>query len=171
MYKFKFIAMFSLLLFISCNYGGKDKIPSTPINNKHYMTQLIQKSLKGDKNAYNKLSMYCMLDNRYHEIMYESIVIANKFSDSNAYFLVYWCFIHPNPEINEEPKKQLLKLDKKTRYMTLFYLLKAKELGLDNAKYISEDIFQDTKKVPFSWDYLDSIKDLDKSNNNEWNEK
>jgi hypothetical protein len=158
--KYSFLLVTQLVLMAGCNQQKKtEDMPSssTPINNKDYINTLLEQSLNGDSIAYSELMGYYLLEHRYHEIMYQSLIIANKYSNANAYFLIYWSYIHPNYYTTKAPKEQLVELDNKTRLTTLYNLLKARELGNPDAKYIALDIFGDSTKIPSARTYLDSF--------------
>lgn len=121
----------------------------TPINNHKLIDSLINLAiLKGNEKAYNEVASYYWLEERGEEFVYVALTVANKYNNPEAHFHVYQM-------LNSlRTGEKIENLDKKTRAFALYHLLKAYELGQDNAKYTVEEMFKDAKKIPKSSFYL-----------------
>lgn len=118
---------------------------------------LKEKSLQGDITAYSKLQEYYTLNNEINEQYLLSLIVANKYNNKEAYFSLYWSLL--NSEGGDFSIEELLfKLDNRTKYYCLYYLLKSYELGYYESIYHCTEIFHSEKNFPKSETYLDSIK-------------
>ena len=133
-----------------------EEVPHTRIKDKRYINSLIDKSLQGDSIAYSELFVTYFLEKRQEEIFYVSTVVAIKYNNSQAYYLLYACLSSMYQKGSDSPKQALEKLDKNMRCLSLFYLLRAYELDPDIARSETEEIFE-SKHIPHSESYRDSI--------------
>ena len=111
--------------------------------------QIYNASNKGDILAYKKVFYYCWRKSRTDEILPISMIMANKYKFNEAYFHVYLSlsghYRTDSAGING--------MDNTSKYLALYYLLKAKEKGYDEATYEAEEIFKD-KKIQSANSYL-----------------
>ncbi len=145
-------------VFVSCHNNPNDGDSTFTVDYHH--DRLMHKSLDGDSVAFRELSSWLKLRNTYHRYFYETSIIANKYNFPEAYFLIFWSYVHPDPEEQLDWKDQLSSLDTKTRMLCLYNLLKANELGDEEAKYIIPNVFVGSSSVPSSNVYLDSLKNM-----------
>lgn len=132
-----------------------DSIYPRGANDEQYIDRLFQRSLQGDSLAFNELAGFYMIKEKYHDLVYLSSVVANKYSIPDAYYILYWSYRNPDYNIHREVKEQLNLLDTKTRMLTLYYLLRGRELGQFNSINAARDIFGDS--IPKSKVYIDSF--------------
>lgn len=142
---------------LACNISDKGQ-STQDVDYGH--DDLVKKSIAGDSVAFSKLATWVMLQNKYHEIFYVTTIVANKYNYPDAYFLLYWGYIHPDPDIQLDEREQLALLDPRSRALCLYSLLKSRELGDDNAKCIANEIFKDVSAVPSANSYLDTLKNI-----------
>ena len=156
-----------IILFISCqekktNISSQEKktkaivkdhdeIPSyiKRLDNKKLTDSLFNLSInKGDIKAYDKVAADFILDEEYPKLFYYSLIMANKYNYNAAYFHVFVILSNSSSDMSFD------KLDKKTKNLALYYLVKANEMGYDSAKYSIDEIFGKGKTVQKSNYYL-----------------
>lgn len=91
---------------------------------KERVIELINKSINlGDTSAYKEVHHFNYIDGHEEDVMYISIIMANKYNYPEAYYDVYSELSHRNIGFS------LLKLDERTRNLALYYLALSKEKG------------------------------------------
>jgi len=137
----------------SCfNTENKDSYYPTRINDTTYISKLIEKSVvEGDSLAFAEVSRYYILEEKSHDLFYVSLIMANKYDNPDAHFLLYWSIVHPIYDINRKVTDRLELLDNRSRNTALYHLLKAKELGVLNLENTVKKIFNDS--IPSSDNY------------------
>ena len=163
--KNKILAAFLLVLnLLSCSLKSNsekndgicylDSTTSTPINNTHFIDSLKLIILKnGDPVIYNQVHSYYSLETRDDEFLYYSMIMAHKYNHASAYYDVFFALA------GSEENDSLKKIDIRTKYLALFYLLKFNELGVKSAHYYVESIFGETN-IPKSNYYLQELSKL-----------
>ena len=91
--------------------------------------------------AYLHASADCWKKYKMDEILLVSFIMANKYNYKEAYYDIYRSLARCSDEVPIDS------LDKTTKNLALFYLLKANERGSSNAYYAVQEIFKD-KKIP-----------------------
>lgn len=161
----KTVSYFSLILvlisLISCkNEGKKQNTPEVPyhtklVSNKEETLKLWGKAIKeGNFKAYNEISNAYLLNSQMYELYYYSLIMANKYKCPEAY---YHLFVIMNDKVSIDGLS-LYSDDETTKNMSLYYLLKSKELGYKQAQYKIDEVLGENKQVPTSSYYLSKIK-------------
>lgn len=117
----------------------------------HVFDSLLYQSItKGNIDAYNKIYRPYFMKSRDRELLYYSMIMANKYNFPEPNFYVFYSLTYPyNDSI-------LIKnVDAQTKQMAFYYLLKSYELGYDDAKYTIKKFFGVNKKFPKSSDFLE----------------
>ena len=157
--KYYYLIVISFILFTSCfnkkepvvilkNYN---EIPSYEkrIQNVKLTDSLLNLSItKGNEKAYNLVSSDFILDANYEGLIYYSLIMANKYNSPEAHFHIFLILSESADGGSFE------KLDNKTKCLALYYLLKSKELGYENAKYSINEIFKKGRVLHKSNYYL-----------------
>ncbi len=123
--------------------------PTSPVKNHELMDSLIKRAiLYGDDKAYNNVSNDYLIEDMGEDILYVSMIVADKYNNPEAHYHIYSI-------LNDLGNSQYVdSLGKKTKDFTLYHLLKAHELGYENAKYKIHEIFGKDKEIPKSTYYL-----------------
>ena len=103
---------------------------------------------EGDERAYNTVSSDFILTENYKELLYYSLLMANKYNNPEAHFHVFTILSESKDD------KSFKDLDSRTRNLALYHLVKSNELGYESAKYSINEIFDKGKKVENSSYYL-----------------
>ena len=150
----KLIFIFVLLL-SSCAKKKDDIVLEykAPFDNQKLIDSLIDQSInKGNEKAYCELSTFYLVENMETKLFYYSFLMANKNNTPYAFKDVFYI-------LKSESKDQdINNLDNQTKNMALAYLLKAYELGDENAKYEVFEIFGE-KKIPKSKYYFNKLSE------------
>lgn len=126
--------------------------PTTPIDDKMKIHQLIDSAItNGNDKAYNEVASYFLIENMGKDFFYYAFTMANKYNNAEACFHVYNIIAHSTPK---EPKEALSLLDRKTKSLALYYLLKSYEMGFESAKYQVYEIYGKDNAPPQSSYYL-----------------
>ena len=163
-----FSAFLVMLMFLSCNNKKekkqikKDKYqgvisPSLYhdlVNDKEARTRLWKAAIdSGDCEAYGKIGTAYLMTYREVDLYYYSLIMANKYHCAYAYFVMHTILTHEaSPD-----GMTILSNDKDTKNLALYYLLKAKELGSDEAQFSIEEEFGKGKPVPNSSFFLKQL--------------
>ncbi|MHC0446361.1 hypothetical protein ACWA1F_13205 [Flavobacterium sp. 3-218] len=102
----------------------------------------------GDEMAYNSVAQDFILNEDYKGLLYYSLIMANKYNNSQAHFDIYVILVELSAN------KSLKDLDKKTKSLAMYHLIKSNELGYKSAKYEINEIFGKEKKLQNSDYYL-----------------
>lgn len=102
----------------------------------------------GDEMAYNSVAQDFILNEDYKGLLYCSLIMANKYNNSQAHFDIYVILVESSEN------KSLKDLDKKTKNLAMYHLIKSVELGCKSAKYEIDEIFGKEKKIKNSDYYL-----------------
>lgn len=153
----------SLILVLLINIACKDVEPKMEVDSKtieparpNTYNDLSKDSLdrlehqaltQGDTMAYMYAASAHFQEGSDAEFLYTSLIMANKYHYSDAYYGVYTALAHSNLNDSYET------LDDDTKFIALYYLLKAKEKGYENAINECERIFG-KGKIPSSSSYL-----------------
>ncbi|WP_428229479.1 hypothetical protein [Flavobacterium sp.] len=103
---------------------------------------------KGDEMAYNSVAQDFIINENYKKLLYYSLIMANKYNNSQAHFDIYVILVESSEN------KSLNDLDKKTKNLAMYHLIKSVELGYKSAKYEIDEIFGKEKKIKNSDYYL-----------------
>lgn len=115
---------------------------------------LIRKAIaKGDTVAYSNVSSIYFHEENETEFLYVAMIMANKYDYSAAYYDVYTTFAYPYTG------ERLDAMDHDTKCLALYYLLRAKEKGVDQAINECETIFKGKKIPKSSFFLLEMAKD------------
>ncbi|GGD21254.1 hypothetical protein [Flavobacterium orientale] len=152
------IVLISLLI-ISCN--KKDNNKTKELTDFLYTSDLqIEKIEKdsllkrainnGDSIAYKKISRNFLSSNRASEFYIYSFMMANEHNSAKAFYDLYDIMMFSSDYINQFNRK-------KSKEMSIYYLLKSYELNYKAAERDIKDYF-DVNNVPSSKVYFDSIQ-------------
>lgn len=140
----------TFLIFISCEKNKNDVINKDVIDVPKHVNDLkdsseIIKRLNnavndGNEKVYNDIAGSYILTNKYQDLLYYSLIMANKHNSAEAHYHVF--LILTKDDFNA--------LDKKTKNLALFYLIKSNELGYKSAKYSVDEIIQNGKSFSSS---------------------
>ncbi|UQB68883.1 hypothetical protein [Epilithonimonas zeae] len=122
--KILFFTSLFFLLFFSCENKEKH---SEILYKNHMLKQNVL--LKGDIKSYNKLYNYYEYENNLDELLTSSIIMANKYNDSNAQFQVFTIMM--NAFYDSENDRYIW--DKESLDIVFSYLKKAVLAGNANA--------------------------------------
>lgn len=128
-----------------------DEIPNHEkiTENKKMSDSLLNLAIsKGDKMAYNSVAQDFVINENYKQLLYYSLIMANKYNNSQAHFDIYVILVESSAN------KSLEDLDKKTKNLATYHLIKSGELGYKSAKYEIDEIFGKDKKIQNSDYYL-----------------
>lgn len=155
---FTYLSIGLITLFISCQektspnlIKDHNEIPKyvKRNDNKKLTDSLFNLAInKGDEKAYNTVSSDFILTENYKELLYYSLIVANKYNNPEAHFHVFTILSE------SELDKPFNELNSKTRNLALYYLVKSNELGYKSAKYSMDEIFGKGTKVESSNYYL-----------------
>jgi hypothetical protein len=106
--------------------------------------------LHGNKEAYSKVAnSEAFLG---PDLLFQALIMANKYNDPRASFDVYFMLCE---EGYNSLSLDLGTLDKRTKAIGLYYLLKSYELGFDDAKATIKEMYTDKNlPVPKSSDFV-----------------
>ena len=156
-----------MLIFLSCNDKKAQQkkkeeqqfVVTVPFyrklaDDKKERTRLWKAAIdSGNVQAYNKVAFAYLMTYREVDLYYYSLMMANKYHCADAYLYLYTILTHeasPGDMV-------ILSNDKDTKNLALYYLLKAKELGSDDAKHTIESTFGKGKPVPRSSFFLKKL--------------
>ncbi|TKC60156.1 hypothetical protein FBD94_14675 [Pedobacter hiemivivus] len=149
-----------LILLVSCNNEKKRQfVPEIPthtklILNKEETIKLWKKAIdEGDFKAYANISNAYLMNTQIYELYYYSLIMTNKYNCPQAY---YHLFTIMNDKVSIDGLK-LYSNDEATRNMSLYYLLRAKELGYTQAQFEIDDVFGKGKSVPKSSYFIQQL--------------
>ncbi|WP_367331322.1 hypothetical protein [Sphingobacterium multivorum] len=157
----KYIIYVSLLLvfFFSCSQEGTKKQNPSLENvmqvNEHRAMEdsLWRKALnEGNFQAYNEISNNYLLNLKESELYYYSLIMANKYNCPEAYLHLY-TILTKSSNFNGI---EMVSDDSTTKNLSMFYLVRAYELGDDKAKYIVDKHYG-KNKAPLSKKFLEEI--------------
>jgi TPR repeat protein len=136
------------LIGIFCSCQNKNQEESRSTNTPKESPSELKKAIieNGDTLAYDKLfTMY--LDYKYQEeLLFYSLIMANKYNYIDAYFDVFYEFFSINEYYGGE-RNSLDSLDKDSKDMAIRYLKQAVNKGHKQAKDILGDFYIDGKYV------------------------
>lgn len=123
--------------------------PKAPVDNHELMDSLITRAiLYGDKKAYNEVSNDYYIEGMGEDILYVSMIVADKYNNPEAHFHIYTI-------LNGLRRHEYVdSLGKKTKDFALYHLLKSYELGYKDAIYEIEEVFGEGKSIPKSSYYM-----------------
>lgn len=151
------------MFFCSCNNENvknekcNDSILIVNNNSDTLNHFLIKKALNlGDDQAYSDVYSNYWKMGKQDDLFLAGLVFGNKYKSGDAYYNLYCSFTHSNliDDFN--------KLDSSSKYLAYYFLLKAKEIGDEQAKWACEEIYKN-KKIPKSSYYLYKIAEHDDS--------
>jgi hypothetical protein len=161
MNKIKFLI--ALLLVISCNsnqWGNRKEKKDTPdsvmvnpfILDHATLGKLENEILSaGDTAAYLKAKNHYFNSSQYDKFLYYSLTMANKYKYNLAFYDVFIELTHPMTG------ESFAKIDKRTQYLALHYLVKSYELSYYDAVYDIKDLVGEKKPFPTSGYYLNQL--------------
>lgn len=123
---FKIGVWITVLLF-ACNHSETDDAVKTEVrtffNDKKHVNELLDRCInKGDTVAYDEIEKFHIMDGSQEKILYLSMIMANKYNYSTAYYNVYY-------ELLSQTGGYLDQLDKRSKNLALYYLALSKEKG------------------------------------------
>jgi len=125
------------------------------IKSKDTLNTMISKAInQNDTIAYNQVASYYLINNLGEEFLFSAFIMANKNNSAEASYHVYDIIAYSTPK---EPKEALNLMDKKTKNLALYYLLKSYEMGFESAKYQVSEVFGDKNAPPKSSYYLEEF--------------
>lgn len=147
--------IFIIMLFFSCK--GEKKVykqveKKTNINfNQKYTDSLFNEAiLKNDTIAYNKFMYEYWKRQKYSELFYYSLLMANINNSNEAYYNLFLIMDNDTPLTKEVYYKSN---DKNSIRLKYYYLLKSYENGNKSAKYLLDNKFG-KNNYPKSQDYF-----------------
>lgn len=151
----KIYILFSFIIFISCNEKNEIQIESNISNDsiktndfysklyddKEYMDSLYNKIEKeGDTLAYNSANSISSLSGHFGELYLYQQIMAVKYKYPKAYFDMFnYMHLSDNADL---------------RKLSVYYLLKACEMGNKRAIYYRDMFFLDKNKIPTAEEYF-----------------
>jgi hypothetical protein len=142
-------------LTFSCN-SNTEKINSTAtttdtqILDKQLRNELLEKAINlGDTLSYDKAASMSFQNNDYSGFYFYSMMMANKYNYSRAYYDLYLIMGRKGLKINNV---EMYSDDANSRKMANYFLIKSYELGLKEAFTDLKKTFD--KNIPRSEDYL-----------------
>lgn len=149
------LAAMSVLIY-SCEHIQREKQPVTkaykyraPLDDRQLILRLQDSIIKyGDGKAFNKLASYYVLEGWNEELLYYALLMANKYNSAEGHYHVFYGLSTPRTGETIEM------LDERTKNFSKYHLLKAYEMGFENAKYKAEEVFGDSTPLPNSSYYL-----------------
>lgn len=152
-----FVNLLLLMFFFSCSQNNEKKLNPSNINqiqtggNRRIDDSLWREALNnGNFGAYNEISNDYLLKLKDVELYYYALIMANKYNCPEAYAHLYMILTR----IPSYGGIEMVSKDSTTRSQAIFYLLKANELGYQNAKYYLYEEFHDSISPPKSDLYL-----------------
>jgi hypothetical protein len=123
----------------------------TPPMNDSLRNKLLDSAImQGNKDAYSRVAN--SQDFLGPNLLFQALIMANKYNDSRACFDVYFMLCE---EGYDSLSINLGTIDKRTKAIGLYYLLKSYELGFSDAKGLIEEKYIDKHlPVPKTSDYL-----------------
>jgi hypothetical protein len=125
-----YIALALIMTLYSCNTNQpatNDEVAMSDVSILNLNESKSDVELHGDTLAYNTLALYYFSEGKYNEMLYYSMIMANKFGYDNAYYDVYQILI----DIYGDSISQI---DTLTAYMALSYLTTAAKKGFSVAQ-------------------------------------
>jgi hypothetical protein len=117
--------------------------------------QLQENSLNnGDTLAYNQVFTNFVMDGRGYEILYISMIMANKWHYPKAFYDTY-CILS-----TECLGSSISNCKNNNRDLAIYFLLKSNELGYYQSKGELQTIFQDANQFPQSREYISKYSNL-----------
>ncbi len=130
-----YITIVLCIILSSCD-EKKSRVIYPELSDKERI-ELTDKAINlNDQEAYLKLTVYYGIWGILDEMLLVSIEMSNKNNYPQAYYDVYWILTH------SEGYNGIDKLDRNTRSLALYYLLKSYELDPENSKYDVNQIFK-----------------------------
>jgi hypothetical protein len=141
-------------IFLMLSFACTDKRESQIINVSQEEVADINRELmnainNGDFESYNLVSNYYILEDKWPEFYFYSLIMANKYNCPEAHYHLY-SFLTDKVYIDQV---NMYSNDVITRKMSLYHLLKSFELGHEPSKQIVFDIYK-KEKVPKARDVL-----------------
>jgi hypothetical protein len=124
------IALALLIISYGCTskHTGKDgEVALTDVSILKLNETKSRVELQGDTNAYKTLVLYYFSEGKSNEMLYYSMIMANKYDYSNAHYDVYQILI----DIYDDSVSQI---DSLTAYMAIKYLTNAALKGFSVAQ-------------------------------------
>lgn len=134
--KYSYIIIVLLCVILNSCSKKKSRVVYPEINDLEQIELTDRAISLNDQNAYLKLAEYYGIWGMLEKMLLTSIEMANKNNYPQAYYDVYWILTH------SEGYNGIDKLDTKTKYLALYYLLKSYELDPENSKYDVDKIFK-----------------------------
>lgn len=139
--------LFIILLF-SCK--GEKKVYKQDFNQNYIDSLFNQAILKNDSIAYNKFMYEYWKRQKYSELFYYSLLMANINNSNEAYYNLF-LIMDTNVPLTEEVYYK--SEDKNSVKLKYYYLLKSYENGNKSAKYLLDSKFKEGD-YPKSQDYF-----------------
>jgi hypothetical protein len=145
------ISSLLILILYSCNQREENtkSIVQEFFKDPQRVYELEQNAIvDGDRIAYDEVFSKYLMDARASEILYISMVMANKWNYPKAYYDTY-CILS-----TECLGSTISKINDKNRELAIFFLLRSSELGYATANLDIQTIFGKINTKPKSKDYL-----------------
>lgn len=149
-----------LIVVISCNSERQNNFTKSETDSiispvytidAQELGNLLSRAIDGDTSSYLKARQYYILNAQYDKFLYCSLIMANKYNYQVAFYDVYFTLSHPPTGGGFDS------LDKNTKNLALYFLLKSHELGYQKSIYDIEEIFKETTLIKPSKYYLSLI--------------
>ena len=109
---------------------------------------LLDSALKhGDARVYSRAASSFLMDQRGEELLYYSLVMANRYNDPTACLHVHTILSNPN---TRSLSTRLAVVDDRSNRLAMYYLLRAYELGSSGASYELLGVYPDSASIPSS---------------------
>lgn len=149
----------TLLFLNSCENTNDDGSLKSQVNaffaDKTRVNEIRDNAInKGDSSSYYEIHRNYFFDGREQEMLYISMIMANKYNMPQAYFDVYSELSHRNGGY------PLMDLDERTRTLALYYLALSKEKGYAVIEYEWNQAYGN-KPIPSSNSFLLELIKLD----------
>jgi TPR repeat protein len=131
----------------------KYAISDNSIDNNKLNNLLLKAVNGGDSKAYNEFAASFILEERLPELYYYALIMANKYHNGEAYYHLYLILTNTN----NIDGVQLGSDDNDTKNLSLYYLMKAYELGNSEAIEKANTIFTQKKTIKRPEYYLDQL--------------
>jgi len=135
-----------LVIFLyACNSKNQDSFNKKTLQKNDAITNgketdsLLRKAINdGNIVCYKKAASIYFNENRYNELYFYAMLMANKHNYSRAYYDLYIIINRKGQKINDI---QMYSDDDFTHKLSIYFLLKSYELGLKEARSNLEEVF------------------------------
>lgn len=142
----KLLVVITFITMLSCK-NDKRQISEVPyykekVKGKSLSQDFIKAIKENDEKLYNSISIDATLAGNIKELLYYSLIMANKNNSAIAHYNIYFSL---NSKISKD-----IEIDNKTKNLSLYYLIKSYELGYKKSIYDINEMFGKNKSIPKS---------------------